>query len=65
MKIYLVIESVDVGPGFIPSIIHGIFKSKENAEKLQKKVSEEIAEESPYWLEAIDLIRVEEMELQE
>ena len=65
MKIYLVIESVDVGPGFIPSIIHGVFKSKENAEKLQKKVGEELAEESPLWLEAIDLVNVEEMDLQE
>jgi hypothetical protein len=65
MKIYLVIESVDVGPGFIPSIIHGAFKSKEKAEEVKQKVSEELANEQPYWLEAKDMVNIEEMELQE
>ena len=63
MKIYLVIEDVDVGPGYIPSDIHGVFKSKEKAEELKIKLLDEYD-----WFEfqeRWEVIYVREMELQE
>ena len=63
MKIYLVIENVDVGRGYIPSDIHGAFKSKEKAEELKNKLLDEYD-----WFEfqeRWEVIYVREMELQE
>ena len=62
MKIYLVIENVDVGRGYIPSDIHGAFKSKEKAEELKNKLLDEYE-----WLgqKPWEVFYVNEMELQE
>lgn len=59
MKIYLVIENV--GCGYIPSDIHGVFKSKEKAEELKNKLLDKYE-----WFEFQDrweVIYVREMEM--
>lgn len=62
MKVYLVIEHVDVGRGYIPSDIHGVFKLKEKAEELKNKLLKEYEWLGlPPW----EVIFIKEMELYE
>ena len=63
MKIYLVAEDYDYGPGYNLGEIHKAFKSKEKAEKLAKKMLDEYNQE-PFQT-VFDVIYVMEMEMEE
>lgn len=63
MKIYLVIEDYDYGPGYNLGKIHKAFKSKEKAEEMAKKMLDEyewMSFERPF-----DIIYVMEVEMEE
>jgi hypothetical protein len=63
MKIYLVAEDYDYGPGYNLGEIHKAFKSKEKAEELAKKMLDEYNQE-PFQT-VFDVIYVMEMEMEE
>lgn len=68
MKIYLVAEDYDYGPGYCPSYyclgeIHKAFKSKEKAEEMVKKMLDEY-EWQPFQT-VFDVIYVMEIEVEE
>ena len=63
MKIYLVAENYDYGPGYNLGEIHKAFKSKEKAEELAKKMLDEYNQE-PFQT-VFDVIYVMEMEMEE
>ena len=63
MKIYLVAEDYDYGPGYNLGEIHKAFKSKEKAEELAKKMLDQYNQE-PFQT-VFDVIYVMEMEMEE
>jgi hypothetical protein len=63
MKIYLVAENYDYGPGYYLGEIHKAFKSKEKAEQMAKKLLDEY-EWQPFQ-QSFDIIYVMEMEVEE
>jgi hypothetical protein len=63
MKIYLVAEDVDYGPGYDLGKIIKAFKSKEKAEQMAKKMLEDY-EWQPFQ-QSFDIIYVMEMEMEE
>ncbi len=63
MKIYLIAEDYDYGPGYCLGEIHKAFKSKEKAEELAKKMLDEYNQE-PFQT-VFDVIYVMEMEMEE
>jgi len=63
MKIYLVAEQYDYGPGYCLGKIHKAFKSKEKAEEMAKKMLNEY-EWQPFQ-QSFDVIYVMEMEIEE
>lgn len=60
MKIYLVVEEEDHGPGYALGKIHKVFKSKEKAEQMAKKLLDDY-EWQPFQ-QPFDVIYVMEME---
>jgi len=63
MKIYLVAEDYDYGPGYYLGEIHKVFKSKEKAEEMAKKMLDEYEWQS--FQQSFDVIYVMEMEVEE